>query len=77
MADEDNLSLLNLSVLKGNSHLYAKPLSEEVTKHAVESLMVVENCNLDYNTLYTKLESVRSQIQFTEEMVSILHCTVF
>ena len=69
MADEDNLSLLNLSVLKNNSNLYTKPLSEEVTKYAVESMIVVENCNLDYNTLYTKLESVRSQIQFTEEMV--------
>lgn len=67
---DDDVALMNLSLLKERPNLYNKPLSPDILNSHEEITILVESYLMDYNTLETKLEFLRAQIQNAEELMS-------
>jgi hypothetical protein len=67
--DEDQLALMNLSILRTRPSYYAYPLVSEIlaTHEEVEELL--ESHCLDFNSLQSKIELLRNQVQSAEELV--------
>jgi Mg2+ and Co2+ transporter CorA len=70
LESDDDLALMNLSLLKEKPGLYRRPLESEIINSHEEVTVMVESYLMDYNTLSTKLEYLRSQIQNAEELMS-------
>jgi predicted DNA binding CopG/RHH family protein len=70
LSNAEDLALMNLSVLKEDQTLYSKPLAPEILNCKDDVADLLESYLLDYNTLGTKLEFLRAQIQNTDELVS-------
>jgi hypothetical protein len=66
----EDLALMNLSLLKENPALYRKPLSPDILNARDDIVELLESYLMDYNTLGTKIDFLRAQIQNTEELVS-------
>jgi len=64
--DED-LALMNLTLLKNKPHLYQKPLADEILAERDEFMNLCESYANDYTTLRSKLEYLRLKIQYIEE----------
>ena len=64
--DED-LALMNLTLLKSKPHLYQKPLVDEILAERGEFINLCESYSYDYTTLRSKLEYLRLKIQYIEE----------
>jgi hypothetical protein len=56
--------------LKENPALYRKPLSPDILNARDDIVELLESYLMDYNTLGTKIDFLRAQIQNTEELVS-------
>ena len=67
--NSDDLALMNLSQLKENPKLYKKPLVPEILRCKEEVAEHLESSLLDYNTLETKLEFLRVQIENTNRLI--------
>ena len=70
LGNDEDLALMNLSLLKENQILYSKPLVPEIMNCKDDVSDMLESYLLDYNTLGTKLEFLKAQIQNTDELVS-------
>ena len=71
LEDDGDLALLNLSVLKPKPHLYDLPLSQEIICYHEEMEIIFESYIMDYNSLQSKLEYLKSQMQSAEELVML------
>lgn len=69
IANKDELSLMNLSMLRDNHDHYRKPYSPELLDRAEDISELLETYLMDYNTLGTKLEFLRARMQNTDELV--------
>eukprot|EP00600_Ochromonadales_sp_CCMP1393_P000073 CAMPEP_0174982286 /NCGR_PEP_ID=MMETSP0004_2-20121128/16409_1 /TAXON_ID=420556 /ORGANISM="Ochromonas sp., Strain CCMP1393" /LENGTH=824 /DNA_ID=CAMNT_0016234221 /DNA_START=61 /DNA_END=2535 /DNA_ORIENTATION=+ len=69
--DDEDMALMNLSVLKYKPKLYHYPLVPEIlTKHD-EMEELLESYLIDLGALESKIDFTRSQIQSAEELVSL------
>ena len=71
LEDDGDLALLNLSVLKPKPHLYDLPLSQEIICYHEKMEIIFESYIMDYNSLHSKLEYLKSQMQSAEELVML------
>jgi len=67
--NSDDLALMNLSLLKENPNLYKKPLVPEILRCKEEVAEHLESSLLDYDTLETKLDFLRVQIENTNRLI--------
>ena len=68
--NEEDVALMNLSLLKERPHLYRKPLTLEVLNQQDDISNLLESYLMDYHAIGTKLEFLNAQIQSSEELVS-------
>jgi len=69
--DDAGVAMMNLTKLKKKPILYELPLQEELMMHHSEMEGLMESFLMDFNTLQSKLEFIKSQIQTAEELVSL------
>jgi magnesium transporter len=71
LEDDGDLALLNLSALKPKPALYNLPLSQEILSYHEEMEIIMESYIMDYNSLQSKLDYLKSQMQSAEELVML------
>lgn len=69
--DDEEMALMNLSLLKRRPYLYRFPLVPEILSSHDEIEELIESYLIDFNTLELKVGFIRSQIQSAEELVSL------
>lgn len=69
LRNKEDMALMNLSLLKDSPHLYKKPLSLEILQYEENVSEHLESYLLDYDTLDTKLDFLRVQIENTNRLV--------
>eukprot|EP01042_Synura_sphagnicola_P004810 gene4810-6123_t len=67
--NDQDMALMNLTVLRDNPTLYRSPLSPEVLAAHEEVEEMLQSYVMDFNSLYGKLDSLRSQIQTSQDLV--------
>jgi len=68
--NDDDVALLNVSLLKEKPNLYIKPLQPEICNAHEELSILIESYLMDYNTLESKLQFLKAQITNAEELMS-------
>jgi hypothetical protein len=68
--NDDDVALMNLSLLKEKPNLYIKPLQPEICNAHEELSILIESYLMDYNTLESKLQFLKAQITNAEELMS-------
>ena len=68
--NDDDVALMNLSLLKEKPNLYIKPLQPEICNAHEELSILIESYMMDYNTLESKLQFLKAQITNAEELMS-------
>lgn len=69
--DDEEMALMNLSILRNDPSLYRFPLVPEILSTHDEIEELVESYLIDFNSLELKISFVRTQIQSAEELVSL------
>jgi C4-dicarboxylate-specific signal transduction histidine kinase len=75
--DDEEMALMNLTLLRNKPKLYRFPLIPEIVSRHDEIEELVESYLMDFASLESKIDYVRSQIQSSEELVSRLVFLVF
>lgn len=69
--DDEEMALMNLSLLRQKPHLYRLPLVSEILSRHDDIEELIESYLIDFNALELKAGYIRSQIQSAEELVSL------
>jgi C4-dicarboxylate-specific signal transduction histidine kinase len=75
--DDEEMALMNLTLLRNKPKLYRFPLIPEIVSRHDEIEELVESYLMDFASLESKIDYVRSQIQSSEELVSALFLIPF
>lgn len=71
VVDDEELAMMDLGKLKQMPKLYESPLKPAILASHEDMEAMLESYLVDFNTLQTKLEYIRSQIQSAEELVNL------
>jgi Mg2+ and Co2+ transporter CorA len=71
LEDEDDLALLNLSVLKQKPYLYSLPLVDQILILKEEMEVLLESYLMEFNTITNKLNILQQKLKSAEESVSL------
>lgn len=69
LEEDGDMALMNLNLLRDKPEFYNLPLSEEILNVHGDIELLLEGYVMDYTNLESKIESLRSQMFSTEELV--------